>query len=154
MEFFVLESASATPEFLFLPSPVPDQVLDGSVFHAPLPALARNLSVFSVVPDSSERKNTVMFSLGSLAPGLSLAIFGSFQVFMVPLKISASTSAFIASLSTPSRLYAKASGPITMGRFQAGLFWQRSLALSASITPSFSSVLSAESEPPKSTRPL
>jgi hypothetical protein len=31
-----------------------------------------------------------MFALGSLAPELSLAIFGSFQVLMVPLKISAS----------------------------------------------------------------
>jgi hypothetical protein len=44
--------------------------------------------------------------------------------------------------------------PTTMGRFQAGLPWQRSFALSASTTPSFSSVLSAESEPAKSTRPL
>ena len=60
--------------------------------------------MFSVVPDSSERKNTVMFSAGSCAPEFSWAIFGSFQVLMVPLKISASTWAFTTSLSTPSRL--------------------------------------------------
>src|SRR4249919_2259731 len=154
MEFFVLAVASATPDDLFLPSPVPVQALPGSSFQAPLPALERNFVVFSVVPDSSERKNTVMFALGSLAPELSLAILGSFHVLMVPLKISASTSAFSTSLSTPSTLYANAIGPTTMGRFHAGLFAQRSLALSASMTPSFSSVLSAESEPAKSTRPL
>src|SRR5215212_2919067 len=104
MEFLVLAVASATPEDLFLPSPVPVQALAGSSFQAPLPALERNLVVFSVVPDSSERKNTVMFAAGSWAPELSLAIFGSFHVLMDPLKISASVSAFSTSLSTPSRL--------------------------------------------------
>ena len=64
----------------------------------------------------------MMSALGSLASGLSLSIFGSFQVLMVPLKISASTSALSTSLSTPSTLYAKAIGPTTIGRFQAGLF--------------------------------
>src|SRR5829696_1160574 len=153
MEFFVLAVASATPEDLFLPSPVPVQALDGSSVQAPLPALERNFAVFSVVPDSSERKNTVMFSAGSSAPELSFAIFGSFQVLISPLKISASTSAFSISLSTPSMLYAKAIGPTTSGRFQAG-FWQRSLALSASTTPSLDSVLRTESDPAKSTSPL
>src|SRR6476620_4551293 len=154
MEFLVPAVASATPEDLFLPSPVPVQALPGSSFHTPLPALERNFVVFSVVPDSSERKKTVMFADGSFAPELSLAIFGSFHVLMVPLKIPESTSAFRTSLSTPSMLYANAIGPTTIGRFHAGLFWQRSLALSASITPSFISVLSAESEPAKSTKPL
>src|SRR5215211_9051325 len=154
MEFLVLAVASATPEDLFLPSPVPVHALAGSSVQAPLPALERNFVVFSVVPDSSERKNTVMFALGRSTPEFSLAILGSFQLLMVPLKISASVSALSTSLSTPSMWYAKAIGPTTMGRFQAGLFWQRSLALSASMTPSFSSVLSAESEPAKSTSPL
>src|SRR4029453_10694423 len=104
MEFLVLVTPSATPDDLFLPSPVPVQALPGSSFQAPLPALDRNLVVFSVVPDSSERKNTVMFALGSFASGLSLAIFGSFQVLIVPLKICDSTSAFNTSLSTPSTL--------------------------------------------------
>src|SRR5215510_10748387 len=102
MEFFVLAVASATPEDLFLPSPVPVQALAGSLFQAPLPALYKNFVVFSVVPDSSERKNTVMFALGSLASGLSFAIFGSFHVLIVPLKIWAIVSALSTSLSTPS----------------------------------------------------
>ena len=68
----MLAAASATPEDLFLPSPVPVHALDGSSFQAPLPALERNFAVFSVVPDSSERKNTVMFALGSLASGVEL----------------------------------------------------------------------------------
>ena len=68
----MLAAASATPEDLFLPSPVPVHALAGSSFQAPLPALERNFVVFSVVPDSSERKNTVMFALGSLASGVEL----------------------------------------------------------------------------------
>src|SRR5215211_515995 len=143
MEFLVLVTASATPDDLFLPSPVPVQALAGSSFHTPLPALDKNLVVFSVVPDSSERKNTVIFSLGSLASGFSFAILSSFQVLMLPLKMPDRTSALSTSLSTPSRLYAKAIGPTTIGRFQAGFPSQRSLALSASTTPSFSSVFSA-----------
>ena len=58
------------------------------------------------------------------------------------------------SLSTPSTLYAKAIGPTTIGMFQASFPPQRSLALSASTTPSTATDFSAESEPAKSTRPL
>src|SRR3954453_21426039 len=104
MEFLVPVTASATPEDLFLPSPVPVHAFAGSFVHAPLPAAARNFVVFSVVPDSSERKKTVIGSLGSVTPGLILAIAGSFHVLIVPLKILASTSAFMVSLSTPSTL--------------------------------------------------
>src|SRR3954447_22461550 len=104
MEFLVPFTASATPEDLFLPSPVPVQALSGSLVQAPLPAAARNLVAFSVVPDSSERKKTVIGALGRVTPGLILAIAGSSQVLIVPLKILASTSAFMVSLSTPSRL--------------------------------------------------
>ena len=43
-------------------------------------------------------------------------------------------------------------GPVTIGRFQAGEP-QYVAAASASTTPSFSSVFSAESEPAKSTWP-
>src|SRR5215208_1974533 len=102
MEFLVLETASATPDDLFLPSPVPVQDLAGSCFQAPLPASDKNLVVFSVVPDSSERKNTVIFSAGSSTPEFSLAILSSSQVLMLPLKIPARTLAFSTSLSTPS----------------------------------------------------
>ena len=44
---------------------------------------------FFVVPDSSERWQTVMFAAGSLTPGLSFAIAGSFQVLILPRKMSA-----------------------------------------------------------------
>src|SRR4051812_39448350 len=104
MEFLVLPTASATPEDLFLPWPVPVQALAGSDFHAPFPALDRNLVAFSVVPDSSERKKTLILSLGRVMPALSLAMAGSFQVVMLPLKMLANTSAFSTSLSTPSTL--------------------------------------------------
>src|ERR1700712_1431686 len=104
MEFFVPATPSAMPADLFLPEPVPVQALAGAPFQAPLPAAWRNLVVFSVVPDSSERKKTVIGALGRVTPELSLAIAGSSQVLMVPLKILASTSAFIVSLSTPSTL--------------------------------------------------
>src|SRR5688500_12540918 len=104
MEFAVLVTPSATPEDLFLPSPAPVQALAGSSFQAPLPASERYLVAFSVVPDSSERKKTVIFASGSSAPSFRAAIFGSFQVVMLPLKISASTSALTTRLSTPSTL--------------------------------------------------
>ena len=104
MEFLVFVTPSATPDDLFLPSPVPVQALAGSSFQTPLPASERNFVVFSVVPDSSERKKTMIFSPGSWAPLLSFAIFSSSQVLMLPLKIPARTSAFSTSLSTPSML--------------------------------------------------
>src|SRR3712207_4151490 len=104
MEFDVLVTASATPEDLFLPSPVPVQVLAGSSFQALLPAAARNFVALSVVPDSSERKKTVMGSPGRLTPEFRFAILSSFQVLIVPLKICDSSSAFNTSLSPPSRL--------------------------------------------------
>ena len=75
---------------------------------------------FSVVPDSSLRKNTLIAVLGSVTPGLTLAIAGSFQVVIWPLKILAMTSGVRMSLSTPFSLYATAIGPVTIGRFQAG----------------------------------
>ena len=59
---------------------------------------------FSVVPDSSERKKTLIAVAGSVTPGLSLAIAGSFQVVILPLKILAMTSGVRTSLSTPLTL--------------------------------------------------
>ena len=58
----------------------------------------------SVVPDSSERKKTLMGSDGSVTPGLILAMAGSFQLVMTPLKILAATSGVRISLSTPLTL--------------------------------------------------
>src|SRR3712207_1227007 len=104
MQFGVLVTAWATPDDLFLPSPVPVQDLAGSSCHVLLPAAARTFVAFSVVPDSSERKKTVMGSPGRLTPEFNVAILSSFQVLIVPLKICDSTSAFSTSLSTPTRL--------------------------------------------------
>ena len=59
---------------------------------------------FSVVPDSSERKNTLIGVLGSVASGLTLAIAGSFHVVILPLKMLAMTSGVSTSLSTPLTL--------------------------------------------------
>ena len=59
---------------------------------------------FSVVPDSSERKNTEIGADGSVTPGFSAAIAGSFQVLMVPWKILAAVGPSRISLSTPSTL--------------------------------------------------
>src|ERR1700752_4040664 len=70
---------------------------------------------------------------------------GSFHLVIWPWKILASTSAFTTSFSTPSMLYANATGPNTSGRFHAGLPPQRAAALG------FWSSLRAESEPAKST---
>ena len=58
----------------------------------------------SVVPESSARCTAWMASDGSVTPGLSAAIAGSFQLAMVPAKIPASTCGVRIRLSTPDRL--------------------------------------------------
>ena len=63
-----------------------------------------------VVPESSERCTGVIVVLGSLAPGLSAAIAGSFHFVILPLKMSAIVGAESWSLSTPSRLKTTAIG--------------------------------------------
>src|SRR6476619_211050 len=88
----VLVTPWATPEDLFLPSPVPAHDLLGSAVQAPWLAAFRNFSTFSVVPDSSDRKNTEILLLGRFAPGFSSAIAEAFQVVILPVKIWASTS--------------------------------------------------------------
>src|SRR3954447_6182367 len=141
---------SDTPADFSRPSPtVPAHFLAGSVCQAEGAAPARYFSKFSVVPDSSERKNTLMAVLGSLTPELTLAIAGSFQVLILPRKMFATTSGVSTSLSTPGTLYATAIGPAAIGRFHAGLPWQRFAAAATSPLSAFS----AESEPAKSTWP-
>src|SRR6478736_2351433 len=88
---------SATPADFSLPSPLPLQTLAGSAVQFSGAAALRYLVKFSVVPDSSERKKTLIAVDGRVAPGL--------------------------------------------------------IAATASTTPSFSAVFSAESEPAKSTWP-
>ena len=81
---------------------------------------------------------------GKLVPELIAAIAGSFQVVMPPLKILARVAPSRFSEVTPLMLYVTAMGPNTTGRFQAGEPPQRCCAAPAS------SLLSGESEPPKS----
>src|SRR6476659_7085137 len=145
-------TAPATPSDFCLPSPLPVQALPGSAVQAIGAAALRYLVKFSVVPDSSERKKTLIGSLGRVTPELSLAIDASFHVVTLPVKMLAATSGVRTSLPTPLTLYEIAIGPVTIGRFQAGEP-QYFAAASASMVPSFTTVLSAESEPAKSTWP-
>src|SRR5450759_1011375 len=145
----VVLTPSATPADFSRPSPAPDfghALALGSV-QTPFEAKLRYVVKLSVVPESSERKKTWIASDGNVTPLLSAAIAGSFHVLMSPWKIFAVTSAFRTSLPTPERLYATAIGPVTMGRFQAGLAAQRVAAAATSPL----AALSAESEPAKST---
>src|SRR5690348_302781 len=97
-------TAFATPSDFGLPSPLPVQVLPGSAVHSLGAAALRYLVKFSVVPDSSERKNTLIGSLGRVVPGLAAAMALSFQVVILPLKMPAVTSGVRTSLSRPLTL--------------------------------------------------
>ena len=57
-----------------------------------------------VVPDPSERWTIVIAVAGSVTPGLRAAIFGSFQVVMVPRYIPATVSASSFRSVTPGTL--------------------------------------------------
>src|SRR3954471_13421506 len=97
-------TAPATPAVFSLPSPLPVHFLAGSAVQTLGAAPLRYLVKFSVVPDSSLRKNTLIAVLGSVTPGLTLAIAGSLQVVIWPRKILAMTSGVRISLSTPLSL--------------------------------------------------
>src|SRR3954470_21175195 len=106
-----------TPADFSRPSPtVPAHFLAGAAFHADGAAPARYFSKFSVVPDSSDRKNTLMAVLGRFAPEFSLAIAGSFQVLILPTKMLAMTSGVRTSLSTPGAVEATALRPDALRR--------------------------------------
>src|SRR5450631_3592585 len=97
-------TALETPALACLPSPLPVHFLPGAAVQSVGAAAARYLVKFSVVPDSSERKKTLMAVAGRVTPGLMAAIAGSFQVVMTPLKILAVTAGVKISLSTPVTL--------------------------------------------------
>ena len=91
-EFLVLLTPSATPADFSLPSPVPVQSFPGSFFQAPAPAALQELGEVlggAGLVGAEEHGDLVA---GRVAPEFSLAIAGSFQVVIVPLKIFASTS--------------------------------------------------------------
>jgi hypothetical protein len=136
MEFFVLAVASATPEDLFLPSPVPVQALAGSSFQAPLPALERNLVVFlgsARLVGAEEHRNVRAWQLCTwvelrdlrVVPGLDGAVEDLGERLGVQDELIDAVD-----------VVREGDRPTTIGRFQAALPWQRSLALSASMTPS------------------
>src|SRR5665647_833662 len=97
-------TALATPADFSLPSPLPDHFLAGVAAQSAAAAACRYLVKFSVVPDSSERKKTLMASVGRVTPGLIAAIAGSFHLVMAPLKILAVTAGVRISLATPLTL--------------------------------------------------
>src|SRR5450759_710857 len=100
----VFLTAVATPELACLPSPLPDHFLALAAGQSMGAAACRYLVKLSVVPDSSERKKTLMGSAGRVTPGLIAAIAGSFHVVMTPLKILAATLGVMMSLPTPLTL--------------------------------------------------
>src|SRR4051794_28116682 len=67
-------------------------------------AATRNFVKLSVVPELSDRCATTIGVDGSLAPGLSAAMAGSFQVVTWRWKILAIVSGLSCSSSTPLRL--------------------------------------------------
>src|SRR5215213_4340763 len=101
----VLLTPSETPSDFERPSPaLPGHTFDGSAFQSSGAEPARYFWKFSVVPDSSERKNTEIAVDGSVTPGFRSAICLSSQVLMAPRKILAATAGVRTSLSTPGTL--------------------------------------------------
>src|SRR5919202_1890388 len=98
---------AATPSLPLAPVPIgqsTDLSEPGPLSHA-FEYADRNAVKFFVVPDSSERWQTVMFELGRFAPLLSLAIAGSLQVFTLPRKMSARVApSSLRPLATPLTL--------------------------------------------------
>ncbi len=76
----------------------------GSCFQSAGAASERYLPRFWVVPDSSERWNAWIVVSGSLTPGFSLAIAGSFHLVIFESKILARVEASSTRPSTPSSL--------------------------------------------------
>src|SRR3954462_4613096 len=97
---------AATPSLPLAPVPVghlTDLSTPGPLSQAGEYA-ARNFVKFPVVPDSSERWQTVMFDAGSDMPALPAAIFGSFHLVILPRKMSAIVApSSLRPVLTPSR---------------------------------------------------
>ena len=113
----VLLMICATP-----PLPLPPRLVAGQLMVELLPSFqtpgapsTRNWEKFWVVPDESERWAMVIAVLGSLTPGLSAAIAGSFHLLILPWKMSAMTGADSFRLLTPDRLYETVIGLIRIG---------------------------------------
>ena len=82
----MLATWSATPEEPLAPSPTASGNCLPSESQSPVAAF-RNFWKFAEVPDSSERKMTVMSLSGRSVPSLSAAMALSFHFLISPLKI-------------------------------------------------------------------
>src|SRR5215467_4684542 len=86
----VVLTICATP-----PLALPPRLLAGQLMVESLPSFqfgadsTRNSEKFAVVPEESERRAMVIAVLGSLTPGFSAAIFGSFHFVILAWKMSA-----------------------------------------------------------------
>ena len=69
-----------------------------------------------MVPEESERRAMVIAVLGSLTPGLIVAIAGSFHFVILAWKMFAMTVGVSFRLLTPVRLYDIVIGPIMTGK--------------------------------------
>src|SRR3954462_6313541 len=94
----------ATPSLPLAPVPVgqgADLSAPGALFHA-VGEGAGNSVKFFVMPDSSERWQTVMSVPGRSTPELIFAIAGSFHFLTLPRKMSAAVApSSLRPLSTP-----------------------------------------------------
>src|SRR3954449_8205081 len=138
-------TAAATPALFGLPVPT------GNCRSLALPsvqsvgaAALRNDVKTAVVPDGSERLNTLTDVLGSDTPGLSFLTAAASQVLILPEKICAIVAADSCSELTPDRLYVTPTPPAVTGMWIAVLP-QRELAFDCS------SGFIVTSEPAKST---
>src|SRR5499427_2993640 len=92
------------------PLPVPPRLVAGQEMVELVPSFqfgaesTRNWEKFWVVPEESARRAITIVVLGSLTPGFSAAIFGSFHFLMLPWKMSAMTGPSSFRLPTPDRL--------------------------------------------------
>src|SRR5438552_1945733 len=96
-----------TPSEPFLPAPTkPAGVLSGARVQSDEAAAARYFLKFSVVPESSDRKNTLMPSDGRFTPELAALMAASSHLVILPVKILAINEGVRVRLVTPLTLYA------------------------------------------------
>src|ERR1700684_4180419 len=107
------------------PLPLPPRLLAGQLmvelvpsFHTPGAESTRNWEKFWVVPEESDRRAMVIAVLGRVTPGLRALIAGSFQVLIWAWKILAMVGPSSLRLFTPDRLYDRAIGPMTTGKYR------------------------------------
>src|SRR6478735_2991099 len=90
-------------------------------FQSPACCLLIQVENCAVVPEPSERTTGTTLRAGSVMPGLSFLIAGSFQVLMTPVKILVTFSPdrrrFVICLLPTLRLYMNDVPPATIGMY-------------------------------------